>query len=93
MSIWISWFQYLYCTCPHKLIQSYKNRISGPIYDRNDILLFLQSVNLDQPTKDRVGSTDVRKRVEKAREIQYERYQDQVSNAKVLGGIEIAQVK
>ena len=43
-----------YCTCTPKQIQSYKNRISGPIYDRMDILLFLQSVNLDQPVKDRI---------------------------------------
>jgi magnesium chelatase family protein len=72
-----------YCTCTLKQIQSYKNRISGPMYDRIDILLFLQSVDLDQPKTSRVGSTDLRKRVEKAWERQYERYQDQVSNAKV----------
>ena len=64
-----------YCTCTPKQIQSYKNRISGPVYDRIDILLFLQSVNLDQPTKERECSADIRKRVEKARERQYERYQ------------------
>ncbi|WP_175640191.1 YifB family Mg chelatase-like AAA ATPase [Metabacillus schmidteae] len=72
-----------YCTCTPKQIQSYKNRISGPIYDRIDILLFLHSVNLDQPTKNQVGSIDIRQRVEKARERQYERYQERVSNAKV----------
>lgn len=70
-------------TCTPKQIQSYKNRISGPIYDRIDILLFLKSVSLDQPTKERISSADVRKRVEKARERQYERYQEQVCNAKV----------
>ena len=72
-----------YCTCTPKQIQSYKNRISGPIYDRIDILLFLHSVNLDQPGKSRTSSADIRKKVEKARERQYERYQEQVSNAKV----------
>lgn len=40
-----------YCTCTLKQIQSYKSRISGPIYDRMDILLILQSLNLDQPVK------------------------------------------
>ena len=65
-----------YCTCTPKQIQSYKNRISGPIYDRIDILLFLHSVNLDQPVeKSQTSSADIRKRVEKARERQYERYQ------------------
>lgn len=73
----------LYCTCTPKQIQAYQNRISGPIYDRIDILLPLQSVNLDQPTKDQMSSADIRKRVEKARMRQYERYQEQVTNAKV----------
>lgn len=72
-----------YCTCSSKQIQSYKNRISGPIYDRIDILLFLHSVNLDQPAKSRISSADIRKRVEKAQERQYDRYQEQVCNAKV----------
>lgn len=72
-----------YCTCTPKQIQTYKNRISGPIYDRMDILLFLQSVNLDQPTKTQVSSADIRKRVEMARIRQFERYQSQVTNAKI----------
>ena len=72
-----------YCTCTPKQIQAYKNRISGPVYDRIDILLFLQSVNLDGATKERECSADIRKRVEKARERQYERYGEQICNAKV----------
>lgn len=36
-----------YCTCTPKQITQYKNRISGPIHDRMDILLQLQSVSLD----------------------------------------------
>ena len=71
------------CTCTPKQVQLYKSRISGPIYDRIDILLFLHSVNLDQPAKNRISSVDIRKRMEKARERQYERYQEQVCNAKV----------
>lgn len=35
-----------YCTCTPKQIQSYQSRISGPVYDRIDILLSLESVNL-----------------------------------------------
>lgn len=72
-----------YCTCTPKQIQSYRNRISGPVYDRLDILLFLQSVKLDQPKIQRECSADIRKRVEKARERQYERYGSPISNAKV----------
>lgn len=72
-----------YCMCTPKQIQSYKNRISGPVQDRIDILLFLQSVNLDQQAQKRVSSVDIRKRVKNARERQYERYQEQICNAKV----------
>lgn len=72
-----------YCTYTPKQVQAFKNRISGPIYDRIDILLFLHSVNLDQEAQSRTSSTDMRKRVEKARERQYERYEGQVCNAKV----------
>jgi len=72
-----------YCTCTPKHVQSYKNRISDPIHDRIDILLFLQSVNLDQSVKGRLSSTEIRKRVIIARERQYERYQEQITNAKV----------
>ncbi|MCU1807110.1 YifB family Mg chelatase-like AAA ATPase [Cytobacillus firmus] len=71
-----------YCTCNDKQIQSYKNRISGPIIDRMDILLFLQPVNLDQPSE-RISSETNRMRVEKARKRQYDRYQAQVTNAKI----------
>lgn len=72
-----------YCTCTPKQIQAYQNKISGPIYDRIDILLSLQSVNLDHPTRDQKNSTDIRRRVERARIRQYERYQEEVTNAKV----------
>lgn len=72
-----------YCSCSPKQIQTYKNRISGPVQDRIDILLFLQSVNLDQQSQKRASSEDIRKRVEKARERQYERYQELICNAKV----------
>ncbi|MED4351092.1 ATP-binding protein, partial [Schinkia azotoformans] len=72
-----------YCSCSPKQIQSYKNRISGPVLDRIDVLLFLKSVNLDQPGQKRVSSAEIRKRVEMTRERQYRRYQEQVTNAKV----------
>ena len=37
-----------YCTCTQKQVQAYRNRVSGPVYDRIDILLTLKPVNLDQ---------------------------------------------
>lgn len=72
-----------YCTCSQKQIQSYRNRLSGPIYDRIDILLSLQSVNVNQPFKVKESSSDIRKRVEAARLRQFDRYQQEVSNAKI----------
>lgn len=72
-----------YCTCSQKQIQAYRNRLSGPIYDRIDILLSLQSVNVNQPSKLIESSSDIKKRVESARLRQFERYQREISNAKV----------
>ena len=72
-----------YCLCTPKQIQSYKTRISGPIYDRMDILLSLKSVNLDQPVAENKSSIEFRSAVEKARERQYARYGESISNAKV----------
>ncbi|MCM3763918.1 YifB family Mg chelatase-like AAA ATPase [Neobacillus niacini] len=72
-----------YCTCTQKQIQSYRNRLSGPVYDRIDILLSLQSVNLNQTGKRQESSIEIRKRVEHARAIQYDRYKMELTNAKV----------
>lgn len=35
------------CTCGHGAIQRYQNRISGPLYDRLDLVVELQPSNLD----------------------------------------------
>ncbi|MBS4212695.1 YifB family Mg chelatase-like AAA ATPase [Neobacillus rhizophilus] len=72
-----------YCTCTDKQIQSYRNRLSGPVYDRIDILLTLQSVNLDQKAGLQETSEKIRMRVEQARTLQYNRYKMEMSNAKV----------
>lgn len=72
-----------YCTCSPKQIQAYQNRLSGPVYDRIDILLSLKSVNLDKPVKEGESSIDICKRVKKARERQYQRYQIEICNAKI----------
>ncbi|PAE38173.1 YifB family Mg chelatase-like AAA ATPase [Bacillus sp. 7884-1] len=72
-----------YCTCSVKQIKSYRNRLSGPIQDRIDILLALKSINLDLPAKVQESSTEVRTRVHHARLRQFERYQSEITNAKV----------
>ncbi|RIW34320.1 ATP-binding protein [Bacillus salacetis] len=72
-----------YCTCSQKQIQAYKNRLSGPIYDRMDILLSLQSVNVNKLSHVKESSADIRKRVEAASLKQLDRYGEEVSNNKV----------
>ncbi|WP_075983092.1 YifB family Mg chelatase-like AAA ATPase [Bacillus massilinigeriensis] len=71
-----------YCTCTQKNIQAYQNRISGPVFDRIDILLFLKPVNLTHTTPE-TTSDEILGRVIRARERQYERYQEPVCNGKV----------
>lgn len=47
-----------YCTCSQKQIQAYRNRLSGPIYDRMDILLSLQSVNVNRSSTTQESSSN-----------------------------------
>ncbi|GER68347.1 hypothetical protein BpJC4_28180 [Weizmannia acidilactici] len=73
--------KHAYCTCTPKLISSYQNRVSGPILDRFNLLLHLQSVSLTSaPLQANESSEKIRKRVMEARERQYERYGEQRGN-------------
>lgn len=72
----------MYCTCTPKQITAYNNRVSGPIQDRMDILLKLEPVSLDKESVEGNETSQViRERVIVAREIQYKRYGDELSNA------------
>lgn len=76
--------RHFYCTCTPKQITAYTNRISGPIQDRMDILLKLETVALDSESmKDNERSIDIRNRVHAARERQYTRYVKEICNANV----------
>lgn len=73
-----------YCTCSPKQIRAYHNRISGPIEDRIDILLKLDTVELDKESAhDNETSQDIRSRVVEARKRQYGRFGSGIPNAKV----------
>ncbi|XQY91626.1 YifB family Mg chelatase-like AAA ATPase [Metabacillus sp. HB246100] len=73
-----------YCICTDKQIKTYKNRVSGPILDRFDILLTLKAVNLKgHYFQDIESSNDIKKRVISAREIQYNRYGKEICNGSV----------
>lgn len=65
------------CTCMPGSISRYQKKISGPILDRIDLHVQVSEVKVDNLTKENPHaetSTTIRNRVEKAREIQYQRY-------------------
>ena len=64
------------CTCTPYQIQKYRSKISGPLWDRFDIHIEVPRLTPDELSGLRVGekSEAIRKRVEKGRMIQVERY-------------------
>ena len=68
------------CTCAHSAVSRYRNRISGPLLDRIDIILPVPRVDYDKLTADSgaEGSAEVRQRVEAARERQRRRFGESV---------------
>lgn len=76
-----------YCTCSARQVLAYQNRISGPLRDRFDIQLSLKSVDLGIAGGDggrlEESSKMVRKRVEAARQRQYERFGREITNGRV----------
>ncbi|MGB2762375.1 MAG: YifB family Mg chelatase-like AAA ATPase [Minisyncoccales bacterium] len=66
------------CICSPREILKYKKRISGPILDRIDIYIEVPAVDIEELSQDKPNletSEDIRKRVEKARKIQEQRFQ------------------
>jgi magnesium chelatase family protein len=64
------------CTCSENAINSYRSRISGPLLDRIDIIVEVPAVNFEdlRTRQEAEPSAAVKKRVDKARTIQYNRY-------------------
>lgn len=64
------------CNCTPHQINRYVNKISGPLMDRIDIIVETVAVGYKDLTDNRQSesSEEIRKRVEKARETQLERY-------------------
>jgi magnesium chelatase family protein len=65
------------------LIARYQKRISGPLLDRIDIHITVPRVEFEKLSGDRLGepSEKIRKRVERARAIQRERFRSASNNA------------
>jgi magnesium chelatase family protein len=73
-----------YCTCTPRQAQNYRNKISGPLRDRFDIRLTIKPVDFERDTsKGEVSSKVVQRRVEAARNRQYERYGKELCNSRV----------
>ena len=66
------------CRCSPRKLQSYQNKLSGPIFDRMDMHVWVEPVNvhtLMNPQKEE-SSQEVRRRVQRARTLQENRYKD-----------------
>lgn len=66
------------CTCSSTAVTRYQKRISGPLMDRIDIHIQVPRVEFQKlrDMRPSESSTEVRHRVEKARQIQRERFED-----------------
>ncbi len=67
------------CTCTYSQIKKYQSKLSGPIMDRIDIHLEVPPLEVDELLEEGSGepSHEIRKRVERARRIQEERFKKQ----------------
>ncbi len=65
------------CTCSNSMITRYQKRISGPMMDRIDIHIEVPRVDYEKLTSERRGeeSSDIRERVERARQEQLDRFE------------------
>ena len=66
------------CRCTPSQIYNYLNKLSGPLMDRIDIHMEVDGVTYSELKGDNVeeSSADIKKRVNKARKVQLERYKD-----------------
>ena len=64
------------CTCSSKTVRHYLNRVSGPLLDRMDLHIEVPPVDFDALNSEykEEPSSAIRERVNKARQIQQERY-------------------
>lgn len=75
------------CKCTPHMIHKYLSKLSGPLMDRIDMHIEVDSVTYDELRSDELeeSSDSIKSRVDKAREIQLNRYRDTniYSNAKM----------
>lgn len=68
----------LTCTCTPSEIRRYRAKVSGPLLDRIDLQVEVDSITYDDLTSERKGesSADVKERVNRARSVQRERFRE-----------------
>ncbi len=66
------------CTCTPTQVSRYRSRISGPLLDRIDIQVEVSNVDYEDlsSTENSETSAEIKKRVNKTRKLQLERYKD-----------------
>jgi len=66
------------CVCQHQAVQRYQQKISGPLLDRIDISIIVNSVPYEDLRSRTAGETseEIRERVVRARILQRERFKD-----------------
>lgn len=67
------------CTCTQNQINRYQRKVSGPILDRIDLYVEVPHIKYEKLTDEQVegSSEEIRQKVEKAREIQAQRFKDE----------------
>ncbi len=80
------------CTCTPNQINNYRHRVSGPLLDRIDIQVEVASVKYDELSSLKTGETsaEIKKRINRTRKIQLERYKDYpdiYSNSQLTSGM------
>ncbi len=77
------------CTCSETAVRAYRQRISGPLLDRMDIMVRVRSLEYDELRGDRPGESSeaIRERVTRARELQRRRLagSGEIVNARLSG--------
>ncbi len=77
------------CICTQNQISRYLGKISGPLLDRMDMHIEVQSVEYDEitSTAPEESSSEIRKRVQRARDLQQKRYENEgvLTNGQLSG--------
>lgn len=66
------------CTCSETAVENYRNRISGPLLDRIDMIVEVPAVHFDELRRreEAEPSANIRQRVNAARKVQHDRFGD-----------------